>query len=80
MTIPAEAYIKIKASPFTCDICDKEFPPQDRRYVIQPRPSDPTELVAVMWTCPTCAPQMGALTGEECEAYREEHGYVFLSI
>ena len=80
MTIPAEAYVKIKGSPFTCDCCDKEFPPEDRRYALQPRPSEPDTLVAVMWTCPACAKQVGAMTAEQCEAYRLNNGYVFLEI
>jgi hypothetical protein len=80
MTIPAEDYLRIKASDFECDCCEETFPPKDRRYVITPRPSCPDELVAVMWTCPACAPSMDAMTAAECETYRKEHGHLWLSI
>ena len=36
----------------TCDMCDKEY--SDRIFVVRRRPSDPTELVAVMWICTEC--------------------------
>lgn len=41
--------------PTACDLCDKPFPTEQRRVHYQPRPSDPTELVATMWACPRCA-------------------------
>ena len=37
-----------------CDFCEAEYFQQDRRVVALPRPSDPTELCAVMWGCGKC--------------------------
>lgn len=34
-----------------CDVCQKEVARKDRVIVALPRPSDPSELCAVLWTC-----------------------------
>lgn len=39
-----------------CDLCDKPVRPADMRYVMQRRPSDPTEYVCIMAGCPGCFP------------------------
>lgn len=39
------------AKTFKCDTCDKEHPLADRVVVALPRPSDPSELCAVLYTC-----------------------------
>jgi hypothetical protein len=53
---------------FDCDYCDKPVPMQDRYVAATPRPSDPTELVAVLWTCGPCG-RAGKLTSpQEIEA------------
>lgn len=38
----------------TCDYCEVEFDLGDRHVAALPRPSDPSEIVAVMWACPSC--------------------------
>ena len=40
----------------TCDLCDKPLPPEDRIVSRRPRPSDPSEMVAIMWACEECTP------------------------
>ena len=39
---------------FVCDYCNRSHPTHDRVVVALPRPSDPDELVAVMWGCGLC--------------------------
>ena len=39
---------------FECDFCSRSHPHHDRVVVAMPRPSDPAELVAVMWGCGNC--------------------------
>lgn len=34
-----------------CDVCGKEVARKNRVIVALPRPSDPSELCAVLWTC-----------------------------
>lgn len=36
---------------FDCDFCGRKHPHHDRVVAATPRPSDPLELVAVMWGC-----------------------------
>ena len=38
----------------TCDFCGIRFAMSERHVVVTPRPSDPTDLVAVMYGCGTC--------------------------
>jgi hypothetical protein len=47
---------------FSCDNCQKEVDVCDRVAVCLPRPSDPTELCAVMWMCSL-----------ECAGVKEPH-------
>lgn len=47
-----------------CDFCDGTFDMQDRRVVAQRRPSDPTEIVAVMWACPGCGDEHNLPTAD----------------
>lgn len=42
-----------------CDACDTTMPFGDRVNVCLARPSDPAELCAVMYICPSCAKQHG---------------------
>jgi predicted RNA-binding Zn-ribbon protein involved in translation (DUF1610 family) len=52
-----------------CDECGKEFPIADRYVAVKERPSDPRELVAVMWFCPECGKEQGLQTaGQVTEA------------
>ena len=39
---------------FVCDFCEVRHPMDLRHVVALPRPSDPDELVAVMWGCGAC--------------------------
>lgn len=41
---------KVK-NTFTCDNCQREHPVARRVAVCKPRPSDPSELCAVLWMC-----------------------------
>ena len=47
---------------FTCDHCQKEVPVNERVCVCLPRPSDPSELCAVLWCCSL-----------ECAGVKEPH-------
>lgn len=38
----------------TCDDCGREYPWHARHVAVMPRPSDPSELVAVLAFCPPC--------------------------
>lgn len=49
----------MSAHTFECDTCKVKFPLRDRWAHLTPRPSDPTELVAVMWLCDTCGEREG---------------------
>ncbi len=51
-----------------CDFCDEVYLISDRWVAALRRPSDPTELVAVMWGCPTCGPEHGLLSAEAVDA------------
>lgn len=64
-----------------CDFCGKEFEMALRHCVALPRPSDPQELVAVMWACPTCGikeklPTASAL-GKAVEEGRPVDGRIY---
>ena len=37
-----------------CDFCGAEFPYGKRHVVALPRPTNPAELVAVLWGCGQC--------------------------
>ena len=43
-----------ESTTFVCDFCQAAHPHYDRVVVALPRPSDPDELVAVMWGCGLC--------------------------
>jgi len=49
----------------TCDFCEAEYATDDRHVVATRRPSDPAELVAIMWACPTCGDEQGLPTPAE---------------
>jgi hypothetical protein len=51
-----------------CDYCEAEFPMQDRWVAAMRRPSDPSELVAVMWACPPCGEANGLQSPEVIDA------------
>ncbi len=57
-----------------CDICGRDFPPGDSRYALTTRPSDPSEVVCVMWACPECGDKAGFVTEAEAER-RFAEGY-----
>lgn len=76
----AQLYFKVMSEDFMCDCCEKKTVAKNKRYLLNTRPSDPTELVAIMWTCPKCASSVGAMTVKACEKYREENGYLFLTL
>jgi len=44
---------------FACDLCDRVLPVVERHAVVKSRPSN-GQLCEVMWTCPECAPRVGA--------------------
>jgi hypothetical protein len=48
-----------------CDGCNKTYDRNERHVVARPRPSDPRELVAVMWFCPECGEQQGLPSAEQ---------------
>jgi hypothetical protein len=80
----ATTYISIMSSAFTCDVCDKDTPPGERHIVRVPRPSDPSDLCGVMWTCPACADSVGAKSESYWEEYIETEeaikaGHLFLT-
>jgi hypothetical protein len=56
----------------TCDFCDAETPFASRWAHLTPRPSDPTEVVATLWTCPPCGEQHGLIAVTEAERLFDE--------
>jgi hypothetical protein len=72
----------------TCDLCAKEFPAAERVYICTPRPSDPSEIVCILYACPVCQPpKPGTLIGtrEMLDAFiltpeAERQGYRWLTI
>lgn len=60
----------------TCDFCNAKMDWDASWINIQPRPSDPTELVNTMTACSTCGPQYGFDSPEaRDEVIRQiEHG------
>ena len=77
-----------KSLTFECDICGDDNSVDDIYYCTTPRPSDQTELVAVMWICKECShknPGIGARTRDDLEYYFDsgeaaKTGLIFLSI
>lgn len=53
---------------FDCDYCGKNVPMETRWAAVLPRPSDPTELVAVLWTCGPCGAAGKLTSPQEIEA------------
>ena len=53
---------------FDCDYCGAEVPMQDRYVAAMPRPSDPTELCAVLWTCAPCGIAGGLTSPQDIDA------------
>lgn len=42
------------SNTFNCDSCGEIFPKNDRFPAMLQRPSNPSEMVAVLWFCPAC--------------------------
>jgi hypothetical protein len=69
-----------------CDCCQAEFKFSQRRVAATPRPSDPTEIVAVMWGCGICTETRGwpkaTAIYDAVENGREWEGrrYLFVSV
>jgi hypothetical protein len=59
-------------STFICDHCEQDAPINARWAALTPRPSDPSELVAVMWFCADCGPRWGADEVSEVERLFDE--------
>lgn len=70
-----------------CDQCDTVIEAVKRYEVRLPRPSDPSDLCAILWICEACASEMGAgvaRTPQQWADYIESDearakGYLFLS-
>ena len=43
----------------TCDYCDAAYQGAERRTVRLARPSDPSDLSAILWLCPACGDEDG---------------------
>ena len=54
-----------------CDYCEAEFNHADRWVAALRRPSDPTELVAVMWACPPCGEANGLTSPDQITAIED---------
>jgi predicted RNA-binding Zn-ribbon protein involved in translation (DUF1610 family) len=52
---------------FSCDSCNAESPYRERYAHLTLRPSDPSELVAVMFLCSACGEAEGAWEVREVE-------------
>ena len=61
----------------TCDACGKPITASTRREVCQTRRSNPRMLCSVLWTCADCAPQLGAKTPAEWQAYADANGHEY---
>lgn len=59
-------------STFICDQCDQSAPMSARWAALTPRPSDPSEIVAVMWFCADCGQRWGADEVAEVERLFDE--------
>ena len=67
----------------TCDFCDAEFAEADRRVAHDRRPSDPTEVVALMWACPPCGTSLELPTPAELHRQLEAGelpGVLFITV
>jgi len=67
----------------TCDFCFTTFPAHERTVVAMPRPSDPSELCAVMWGCGKCPNSKELPTPARIErmvANGELPGVIFVSV
>jgi hypothetical protein len=49
----------------TCDNCGKDFPVIDRHVNAHPRPSNPQELTATLWFCPSCGEKSGLPSADD---------------
>lgn len=58
------AATRVGEKTFECDGCGERVRHADRYSVLMPRPSDPTDVVAILWTGPCCAEKMGATKDE----------------
>ena len=71
------------SNTFTCDFCDETEHYGYRHVVPMVRPSDPTELVAIMWACRPCGFRDGLPSAEqlhrEVEAGMHE-GVAFVTV
>lgn len=67
----------------TCDFCFTTFPAHERTVAAMTRPSDPTELCAVMWGCGECESSKDLPTPASLETQLEAgelEGIAFLSV
>jgi hypothetical protein len=67
---------------YTCDYDDQEI--TGELYEVRvPRPSDPSDMACVMWSCAAHAEEMGAQSATEWDRWIETEGraegYLFLS-
>ena len=69
-----------------CDRCEIEFKMEERHVSALPRPSNPSEIVAVLWYCPECGKKDGLPTAKEIveavEEGKEVNGrkYLFVTV
>lgn len=66
-----------------CDFCFAQFPEHERTVAATPRPSDPSELCAVMWGCGKCEHSKELPTPAALERQLEAgelEGIAFLSV
>jgi hypothetical protein len=59
-------------SEYTCDFCDKAVERKNLTFAMTPRPSDPLELVCVMWACTECGTKAGFKTWDDIEKIERE--------
>ena len=57
---------------FECDFCQAQVPLKDKHYALQARPSDPSEIVAVMWGCPDCGKKHGLAGPAELKGIEDD--------
>jgi hypothetical protein len=67
----------------TCDFCNARFSTHARTIAAIPRPSDPSELCAVMWGCGECEHSRDLPTPAQLEEQLETGllpGIAFISV